>query len=119
MQQFVVDCSAKLIESLPVEIFYKEIYYSAALSGLFKSEEIAVRLRPFEFYDVGNKRKDFIHVFAYLIEGRTMVQKDDLSQRIVTKLQGLFPQVDAISMSIFEIEEASFYKLPSLLRSKP
>lgn len=115
MQQFVVDCSANLIESIPVEIFYKEIYYSAAASGFFRNEDIAVRLRPFEYYDVGNKRRDFIHVFAYVVRELTTEQKADLSRRIVTKLHDLFSEVEEISMNIFEIEEASYCDLQSLI----
>lgn len=115
MQQFVVDCSANLIESIPVEIFYKEIYYSAAASGLFRNEDIAVRLRPFEYYDVGNYRKDFIHVFAHLVKEITTEQKADLSRRIVTKLHDLFPEVEEISMNVYEIEEASYCDLQSLI----
>ena len=115
MQQFVVDCSANLIETLPVEIFYKEIYYSAAASGLFRNEDIAVRLRPFEYYDVGNKRSDFIHVFAHLVNELTTEQKTDLSRRIVTKLHELFPEVEEISISVYEIGEASYCDLRGLI----
>ena len=62
MPHFVIDCSPNVIASIPVEIFYKEIFYSAAQTGLFDPDDIKVRLRPFEHYDVGNMRKDFIHV---------------------------------------------------------
>lgn len=111
MPHFVIDCSPDVIASIPVEIFIKEIFYSAAQTGLFDLDDIKVRLRPFEHYDVGNMRKDFIHVFAYIMEGRTTEQKADLSRRVVTKLKGIFPNVPVISMNISEFEKATYCNL--------
>lgn len=115
MPHFVVDCSAKLIDSLPVEIFYREIHYSAAQSGLFAIDDIKVRLRPFEHSAVGGyNHKDFIHIFAHIMEGRTVEQKADLSKRIVSKLNELFPNVSVISMNVYEFEKATYCNLATL-----
>ena len=75
MPQFVIDCTSSVIASIPVEIILKEVYYTAAATQLFKPGDIKVRLRPFEYYDVGNERKEFIHVFGHIMEGRTPNQK--------------------------------------------
>lgn len=114
MPHFIIDCSSNVTASIPIEIILKEVYYTAAATGLFKPDDIKVRVQTFEHYDVGNKRQDFIHVFAHIMEGRTVEQKADLSRRIVEKLKGIFPNVLVISMNVLEFERATYNNLNSI-----
>ena len=118
MPHFVIDCSANVVASTPVEIILKEVYYTAAATGLFELRDIKVRLRPFEYFDVGNERKDFIHVFAHIMEGRTPELKADLSQRVVAKLKGVCPNVSVIAMNVYEFEKATYCNLQKLDESE-
>ena len=114
MPHFVVDCSSNVTASVPVEIILKEIYYTAAATKLFKPGDIKVRVQPFEHFDVGNRRQDFIHVFAHIMEGRTIEQKANLSKRVVEKLKGIFPNVPVISMNVSEFERATYNNIDSI-----
>lgn len=114
MPHFIIECSANVIWQTDVDAMLREIHDTAEATGLFKPGDIKVRLTPFEYYSAGNRRTDFIHVFAHILEGRTTEQKADLSQRIVTKLKVLFPNVQVIAMNIYEFERASYNNLDSI-----
>jgi len=84
------------------------VYNAAESTGLFDSEDIKVRINPFEYYMVGNTKDDFIHIFANIMEGRTTEQKANLSKRIVSELKALFPEVPIISINIRDFEKATY-----------
>lgn len=69
---------------------------------------IKVRLNPYKHSLVLGDNKDFIHVFGNIMEGRTAEQKSDLSRKIVSKLDQLFPEVPIISMNIRDFEKSSY-----------
>ena len=47
--------------------------------------DIKVRLRAFSDFLAGSENVDFLHVFAYIMEGRTALQKQALSTAVVTR----------------------------------
>ena len=69
---------------------------------------VKVRVNPFEYYNVGNSDDDFIHVFGNIMEGRTVKQKKDLSEKIISELKGLLPIVPIISINIRDFEKATY-----------
>jgi 5-carboxymethyl-2-hydroxymuconate isomerase len=114
MPHFILHCSSDVITQVHIEVILKEVYYTAARTKLFELNDIKVRIQPFDHYDVGNERKNFIHVFAHIMEGRTTEQKADLSHRVVSKLKELFPSVPVISMNVAEFEKATYNNLNSI-----
>ena len=83
--------------------------FDAAFStGLFKRDAIKVRLNPFKYSLVMGGVSDFIHVFGNIMEGRTEEQKVDVSRKIVSKLNQLFPEVPIISINIRDFEKSSY-----------
>jgi 5-carboxymethyl-2-hydroxymuconate isomerase len=108
MPHFVIDCSEGVVAAKPVDELMREIHDIAEASGLFRPGDIKVRVRPFLHFTVADARRDFIHVFANIMEGRTIEQRADLSQAIITKLKSMFPEVPAISMNVFEFEKATY-----------
>ena len=77
-------------------------------SGLFEESDIKVRVKPFPVYAVGGGKEDFIHVFSYIMQGRTIEQRADLSKRIVSELADLFPTVRRIATNVAEFEKATY-----------
>ena len=55
-----------------------------------------------------NEPTDRGDVFGNIMEGRTPEQKADLSRKIVSKLNQLFPEVPIISMNIRDLEKSSY-----------
>ena len=108
MPHFVIDCSENIIKiKSPKEIIQK-VYDTAESTDLFDQGDIKVRINSFEYYNIGNTKDDFIHVFANIMEGRTVSQKKNLSERIITELKSMFSEVPIISMNIRDFEKATY-----------
>lgn len=108
MPHFVLDCSNTVIKSESPESIMRLVYKTAESTGLFDPQDIKVRINPFEHYIVGSSKDDFIHLSANIMEGRTTVQKADLSNRIVSELKGMFPEVPIISINIRDFVKATY-----------
>ena len=108
MPHFVLDCSNTVIKSQSPESIMQLVYKTAESTGLFDSQDIKVRINPFEHYMVGNAKDDFIHIFANIMEGRNTEQKANLSQRIISELKAMFPEVPIISINIRDFEKATY-----------
>jgi 5-carboxymethyl-2-hydroxymuconate isomerase len=108
MPHFVIDCSENIIKiKSPKEIIQK-VYDTAESTELFDKGDIKVRINPFKFYNIGNTNDDFIHIFAHMMEGRTVAQKRNLSEKIITVLKSIFPEVPIISINIRDFEKATY-----------
>lgn len=109
MPHFVIDCSENVLTLNSIEEILREVHNAAHLTGLFKKDDIKVRIRSFKDFTVGDTRTDFIHVFGNIMEGRTTEQKANLSKEIVKKLTAMFPEVPVISISIREFEKSTYF----------
>ncbi len=108
MPHFIIDCSEEVITlKSPLEIMQK-VFNTAVSTGLFLSEEIKVRINPFQYYTAGNTNDNFIHIFTNIMEGRTKEQKANLSRQIVSELKMMFPEVPVISSNIRDFEKATY-----------
>lgn len=108
MPHFVIDCSENIIKLRTPKEIIQNVYDTAESTELFDKGDIKVRINPFIHYNVGNTNDDFIHVFANIMEGRTVTQKKDLSNRIITELKSMFPEVPIISINIRDFEKATY-----------
>ena len=108
MPHFIVDCSENILELKDPKEILDEVFESAFSTGLFSRDAIKVRLNHFKHSLVLGGDLDFIHVFGNIMEGRTTEQKADLSRKIVSKLNQLFPEVPIISMNIRDLEKSSY-----------
>ncbi len=108
MPHFVIDCSKNIIQLKSPEEIIQKVYDTAEATELFEKGDIKVRINPFEYYTIGNTKNDFIHIFGNIIEGRTAVQKKNLSERIITELKSMFPQVPIISINIRDFEKVTY-----------
>lgn len=108
MPHFVLDCSSNIIQQKSPEEIMQKVYDTAESTGLFAPGDIKVRINPFDFYNIGNTKDDFIHIFANIMEGRTVDQKSNLSRKIITELKLMFPNVPIISINIRDFEKATY-----------
>ncbi len=108
MPHFVIDCSKNIIELKSPNDIMQKVYDIAEASTLFDSGDVKVRINPFEFYNIGNSKDEFIHIFANMMEGRTVAQKKKLSDSIIAGLKLMFPEVPIISINIRDFEKASY-----------
>ena len=84
------------------------VYDVAEGTGLFAANDIKVRLRPFEYFKLGDGKENFIHIFGYIMEGRSTEQKQNLSKRIIERLNEMLPAISNLSINIAEFEKATY-----------
>ena len=108
MPHFVVDCSQSILQTQTEEQIIGRVHRAANSTGIFDEDDIKVRVNPFTVYSVGNKREEFIHVFAHIMEGRSIEQRRDLSRLIVIELASMFPDVPNIAMNVAEFEKGTY-----------
>ena len=109
MPHFVIHCSENIIELKSPEEIMQEVYNSAESTNLFDQGDIKVRIESFRYYKIGNSKDNFIHVFANIMEGRSISQKENLSRGILQKLKMMLPEVAVISMNIRDFEKATYF----------
>ena len=108
MPHFVIDCSENLIRQKTPDEIMQAVYDVAETSALFRKGDIKVRINPFRYYKSDDNKKDFMHVFACIMEGRTTEQKANLSKKIIERLNEMFPDISILSMNITEFELATY-----------
>ncbi|MBN9483384.1 MAG: 5-carboxymethyl-2-hydroxymuconate isomerase [Bacteroidetes bacterium 43-93] len=108
MPHFIIDCSENILKQRTPEEIILTVHDTAEATNLFRDGDIKVRIRPYEYYTVGRTQNDFIHVFGYIMQGRTTGQKADLSKRIITVLKKMFPDVPVISMNVMDFEKDTY-----------
>jgi 5-carboxymethyl-2-hydroxymuconate isomerase len=108
MPHFILDCTEAILEKQDPRKVLEAVWEVAFSTGLFERNDIKVRLNPFKNSLVQGGTADFIHVFGNIMEGRTDVQKAELSKKIVSKLNAMFPEVPIISINIRDFEKASY-----------
>jgi 5-carboxymethyl-2-hydroxymuconate isomerase len=108
MPHFVIDCSENILSLKSPKEIMQAVYDTAESTDLFDVGDIKVRINPFQHYNIGNIDDDFIHVFANIMEGRTRDQKSNLSNKIVSQLKVMFPEVPILSINIRDFEKATY-----------
>ena len=109
MPHFIIDCSENILKSHSQDAIIKQVQISAISRKLFHKNDVKVRVNSFENYLTGDKKEDFIHVFANIMEGRTTEQKAHLSKTIVKDLALMFPSVPHIGTNVIEFERATYF----------
>jgi 5-carboxymethyl-2-hydroxymuconate isomerase len=108
MPHFIIDCSEDILLIRTPEEIMQAVYETAEATGLFAQNDIKVRLRPYQYYRLGETKKNFIHIFGNIMEGRTVEQKASLSRKIIERLNTLFPDISILSMNIREFEKDTY-----------
>ncbi|MEJ5105038.1 5-carboxymethyl-2-hydroxymuconate Delta-isomerase [Chryseobacterium sp. MYb328] len=108
MPHFIIECSQDVLWQRTSNEIMDAVYTVAESAGLFAANDIKVRLQPYQYYRLGKHKNNFLHVFGYIMEGRSTEQKADLSTQIVTLLTALLPDVSFLSVNINEFEAATY-----------
>ena len=109
MPHFIIDCSENILKSHSEEEIIKQVHISAVSTELFHKNDVKVRVNIFKEYSTGDKKENFIHIFANIMEGRTIEQKANLSKTIVKDLASMFPLVPNIGTNVIEFERATYF----------
>ena len=83
MPHFIIDCSEDIIKIKSPEEIMQAVYEVAEATHLFAENDIKVRINPYTHFKLGADKNNFIHIFGYIMEGRTKEQRADLSKKII------------------------------------
>ena len=108
MPHFIIECSQDVVEQESPEAIMQAVYDVAEATGLFAVNDIKVQLRPYQYFKLGKGKRNFIHIFGYIMEGRNTEQKQNLSRRIIERLNEMFPAISILSINIAEFEKATY-----------
>ncbi|MEF9477233.1 5-carboxymethyl-2-hydroxymuconate Delta-isomerase [Chryseobacterium sp. 1B4] len=108
MPHFIIECSQDILRQRTPDELLDAVYEAADATGLFAPNDIKVRLQPFQYYRLGTGKKDFLHVFGYIMQGRTTDQKAGLSKQITSRLSELLPEISFLSVNISDFERATY-----------
>ncbi len=112
MPHFIIDCSENIIQQKPPEEIMQTVYDAAESTGLFADNDIKVRIHPYKYFKFGKNKKDFIHIFGSIMEGRSTEQKANLSRKIIERLNEMFPKISILSINISEFEKSTYCNKP-------
>jgi 5-carboxymethyl-2-hydroxymuconate isomerase len=108
MPHFIIDCSENILRHRSPEEIMGAVYDTAESTGLFAKGDIKVRIQPFQYYKLDDTKKDFLHIFGNIMEGRTVEQKANLSRKIIERLNEMLPDISILSINIREFEWATY-----------
>ncbi|OEC33870.1 5-carboxymethyl-2-hydroxymuconate isomerase [Pseudomonas cuatrocienegasensis] len=91
----------------PAELMQK-VHDSIVATGICLPAEVKVRVQLYEHYRVAGEQADFVHVTASLLDGRTALQKKQVSMSVVGALLARLPTVQAISVDVRDMQREVF-----------
>jgi len=99
-------------EDLPVlpQVLVEKVHLATFESGLFELDTIKTRAIAYTHYQLGNGKEGFIHVSAHIIQGRSPLQKQQLSEHLLACLRLYCRESDSLSVNIHDMDEAIYRK---------
>src|SRR5205085_12410953 len=108
MPHFIIECSENITQQKSPDEIMQAVYDVAEATGLFAANDIKVRLRPYQYFKLGTGKKDFIHIFGHIMEGRSTEQRANLARKVIKRLNEMFPDISILSINIGEFEQATY-----------
>lgn len=110
MPHFIVEYASPLQHKVALPALQQAIWQAAERSGLFIGPDIKIRLLPYQDYQVGTVRTDFIHVTARILSGRSAEQRQQLAATVLAQVVALGLEAVSLTVEVVEIERQSYAK---------
>ncbi|MGF1742846.1 5-carboxymethyl-2-hydroxymuconate Delta-isomerase [Vibrio profundum] len=113
MPNLILEYSNSVDERVNVQGLLEDLHQEVLSCGLFEKSSVKSRAIRYHNWLVGehNDSQDFIHLRIELLEGRSIEQKTDLSQRLINALAELASHVHSLTVDVREMEKASFQRV--------
>lgn len=110
MPHCTIEYSTELRSRLDPYVLVETVFRATLASGLFVENDIKTRALPYEYYQVGAKRADFIAVSIRMLSGRTDAQKTALTAALKEALLALDLQRLALTVEVIDMHRDSYIK---------
>jgi len=99
-------------EDLPVlpQVLVEKIHQAVYDSGLFELPTIKTRAIAYQHYQLGHGKEGFIHVAAQIMAGRSIEQKQQLSEDLLACLRTYCRDSDSLSVNIQDMDHEIYRK---------
>ena len=112
MPHCIIEHSEDVLTSVNQQQLIDTVLTGAKKSALFELDHIKLRTKSYEHYQKGDvEQAGFIHVTMRILQGRTVEQRQDLSQKVLLEFQRLSLTSLTITVEIIEMETASYSKV--------
>ena len=98
-------------EDLPIlpQVLVEKVHKAAFDSGLFELSTIKTRAIAYQHYELGEGKDGFIHIGASIMAGRTIEQKQMLSEQLLSCLKTYCCRSYSLSVNIYDMD-ADIYR---------
>jgi 5-carboxymethyl-2-hydroxymuconate isomerase len=110
MPHFIIDYSRDVEMRYDVKKIMQTAFEAGVESAVMQGADIKVRARAFDHYRMANEGDSFVHVWVYLLEGRTDDQKEHVALILREKLQAYLVDVTSISIDIRDMNAQAYKK---------
>lgn len=110
MPHCIIEYSADISATVCAQSLCNATYQGALQSELFEADDIKTRALEYQTFSSGVKQQSFIHVVVKILSGRSLAQRQALSQRILTQLQSFNLSDVSLTVEICDIERESYSK---------
>lgn len=113
MPNLVLEYSNSVEERINVQGLLEDLHQVAVNSGLFETSSVKSRTLRCHHWLVGDvaDSEDFIHLQFELLEGRTAVQKRELSQQLMDVLVSQASHVYSLTVDMRDMDKECFMKI--------
>ena len=106
-----IEYSTSIDSPLGPENLIDAVQQGALNSDLFEAKDIRTRVIPVHHYRTGTDTEYFVHVVLKVLSGRSVVQRQLLSNMVMDSLSMLVSTGWSVSVEIAEIEKESYSEL--------
>jgi 5-carboxymethyl-2-hydroxymuconate isomerase len=111
MPHCIIEYSEDVLSSVNQRQLIDSVLMGTKKSELFQLDHIKLRTKSYEFYQKGDvEQAGFIHVTVRILQGRTIEQRQDLSEKVLLEFDNLALKDMTITVEIIEMETASYSK---------
>lgn len=110
MPHLIIEYPQDIAATEKVESMLDAVHGAAAATHLFEESHIRIRAIPLTHFRAGGKREPFIHVQCHIHDGRTDIQKRQLSEAVVSAISKQGLEVKVITVEVMEMDRASYAK---------
>lgn len=110
MPHCVIEYAQDLEQSINIQSLVQTVHQQAIASSLFNTPAIKTRAIAYQDYLVGEGKSSFIHVTLHILNGRTIEQKQLLSELVLKEVTTVFSEVDNVSVNVVDMEKQTYRK---------
>lgn len=112
MPHIIIECSENLRTQLSTANVCEKSYEALLQTGLFKPDDIKTRLYSAADFHVGLQGKEgsFAHALIQIMEGRTMLQKQDVARAVFAVLKQIVPLAHSVTVNVQELNKDLYQK---------